>query len=227
MRPRNITCVSTALASCSQTPAERTARDQSIAPDLACRTIASRASSAAARRLAVEHEGNEKSTTEKVPFCLVVCCGCGCVFFAGEVAPSCASALDGHRVCIFAYGQTGSGKTHTMEGPPDDRGVRRGRVWCAVVAVGASASLARPVDKRCETSLAGPERPQSPSSQFAAAASQSSSSRLPLRARSCLFFRRRVVAGFRPPAASSLASARRSTSGRSPRCSRSRAAATA
>ena len=27
------------------------------------------------------------------------------------------------QVCIFAYGQTGSGKTHTMEGPPDDRGV--------------------------------------------------------------------------------------------------------
>lgn len=33
------------------------------------------------------------------------------------------SVLDGYNVCIFAYGQTGSGKTHTMEGPPDDRGV--------------------------------------------------------------------------------------------------------
>lgn len=38
-----------------------------------------------------------------------------------EVQPTVASALEGHRVCVFAYGQTGSGKTHTMEGPKKDR----------------------------------------------------------------------------------------------------------
>ena len=39
------------------------------------------------------------------------------------VAPVVTSVLDGYSACIFAYGQTGSGKTHTMEGPPEDRGV--------------------------------------------------------------------------------------------------------
>eukprot|EP00178_Gracilaria_changii_P002477 TRINITY_DN1367_c0_g1_i2.p1 TRINITY_DN1367_c0_g1~~TRINITY_DN1367_c0_g1_i2.p1 ORF type:complete len:1376 (-),score=220.11 TRINITY_DN1367_c0_g1_i2:1767-5894(-) len=34
-----------------------------------------------------------------------------------------ASVMDGYNVCVFAYGQTGSGKTHTMNGPPEDRGV--------------------------------------------------------------------------------------------------------
>ncbi|GAB5031526.1 kinesin motor family protein [Nannochloropsis oceanica] len=39
------------------------------------------------------------------------------------VAPIVTSVLDGYSACIFAYGQTGSGKTHTMDGPPEDRGV--------------------------------------------------------------------------------------------------------
>ena len=40
-----------------------------------------------------------------------------------SVEPLVTSVVDGFNVCIFAYGQTGSGKTHTMEGPPEDRGV--------------------------------------------------------------------------------------------------------
>ena len=40
-----------------------------------------------------------------------------------DTQPLVASVVDGYNVTIFAYGQTGSGKTHTMEGPPDDRGV--------------------------------------------------------------------------------------------------------
>ncbi len=39
------------------------------------------------------------------------------------VQPMVVSFMDGYNVCLFAYGQTGSGKTHTMEGPPEDRGV--------------------------------------------------------------------------------------------------------
>lgn len=40
-----------------------------------------------------------------------------------EVSALVTSVMDGYNVCIFAYGQTGSGKTHTMQGPPEDRGV--------------------------------------------------------------------------------------------------------
>jgi kinesin family protein C2/C3 len=40
-----------------------------------------------------------------------------------EVEDLVVSCADGYNVCLFAYGQTGSGKTHTMEGPPDNRGV--------------------------------------------------------------------------------------------------------
>ena len=34
------------------------------------------------------------------------------------------SCVDGYNVTVFAYGQTGSGKTHTMEGTPENPGVR-------------------------------------------------------------------------------------------------------
>ena len=66
-----------------------------------------------------------------------------------QVAPACASALDGHRVCIFAYGQTGSGKTHTMEGPPEDRGVNF-RALAELFALARSADAA---DAKLESSF--------------------------------------------------------------------------
>ena len=66
-----------------------------------------------------------------------------------QVAPACASALDGHRVCIFAYGQTGSGKTHTMEGPPEDRGVNF-RALAELFALARSADAA---DAKAESSF--------------------------------------------------------------------------
>lgn len=40
-----------------------------------------------------------------------------------EVAPIVGSVLDGYNGCVLAFGQTGAGKTHTMQGPPEDRGV--------------------------------------------------------------------------------------------------------
>ena len=52
-------------------------------------------------------------------------------------------------MCIFAYGQTGSGKTHTMEGPPEDRGVNF-RALAELFSLARSSDAA---DAKAESSL--------------------------------------------------------------------------
>ena len=66
---------------------------------------------------------NDRGLTQRFEFDRVFRPGSSQADVFDHVAPVVQGCFEGRHACIFAYGQTGSGKTHTMEGPPQDRGV--------------------------------------------------------------------------------------------------------